>query len=238
MAASKPKPSRRWKLAEAVAALEEIYGRPPKPATTDPFELILWESVAYLVDDARRTAVFQSLREKVGLAPEAILNAPDEVLLEAIRGCGMRPPDRAARLRRCAEIAETIGLDALRRAVRKDPAGARKVLRTFPGIAGPGADKILLFNRSLVTLAPDSNVLRVLVRLGFGRKEKDYGRTYRSAAEAVDGELPSDFSWLIRAHTSLRRHGQELCKRNHPRCEACPLSKRCEAFQAKSFAFF
>ncbi len=221
-----------------VEALEKIYGRPGRPAVTDPFEMILWESCAYLVDDARRTEVFRSLREKIGLTPRAILNAPDEALLEAIQGCGMRPPERAARLRRCAEIAETIGLDHLRRAVRRDPAGARKLLKRFPGIANPSADKILLHGRSLITLAPDSNILRVLVRLGFARKEKDYGRTYRSAVEAVAGELLADSSWLIRAHTLLRLHGQELCKRNQPRCETCPLSKRCAAFRTKTFAFF
>ena len=83
--------------------------------------MILWESCAYLVDDAKRTAVFRSLREKIGLTPKAILNVPDEALLDAIQGCGMRPPDRAARLRRCAEIAETIGLESLGMRFGKTP---------------------------------------------------------------------------------------------------------------------
>ena len=223
---------------EAVERLEEVYGRPTPPRITDPFEMILWESCAYLVDDARRAEVFRSLEKKVGLSPEAILNAPDAVLLDALRGSGMRIPDRAERLRRCAEIAEEIGIGTLRRAVKKDPAAARKLLKKFPGVADPGADKTLLFNGSLVTLGPDSNILRVLVRLGFGRKEKDYSKTYRKSAEAVAAELPADFAGLVRARELLRRHGQQLCRRNHPLCEACPLSERCVAFRTKSFAFF
>ena len=68
--------------------------------------------------------------------------------------------------------------------------------------------------------------------------EKDYGRVYRSAAEATAPELPSTFPKLIAARELLRRHGQELCKRTGPRCEACPLVARCEAFRTKSFATF
>ena len=122
--------------------------------------------------------------------------------------------------------------------MRTDPTAARKLLKKFPGIGEPGADKILLYNRAARSLAPDSNVLRVLVRLGFGKMEKDYARTYRSAAENTAAELPSDFRKLIAARELLRRHGQELCRRTAPRCEACPLSPRCEAFRTRSFAAF
>jgi endonuclease III len=228
----------RWRLAEAVAVLTEIHGRPRRPAVTDPFEMALCENAAYLVDDARRAEVFENLRARIGLAPRALAGAPDSILVDAVRAGGMRPQDRAAKLKRCAELAEEIGVERLREMVRTDPVGARKLLKRFPGIGEPGADKILLYNGRARTLAPDSNVLRVLVRLGFGKMEKDYGRTYRSAVEATAAELPSSHPTLIAARELLRRHGQELCHRNHPRCEMCPLSARCEAFRAKSFATF
>src|SRR2546426_12509444 len=48
----------------------------------------------------------------------------------------------------------------------RSPAEARKILKRFPGIGDPGADKILLFCRGGQGLGPDSNALRVLVRLG------------------------------------------------------------------------
>ena len=40
-------------LREGVKMLKKHYGPPALPATTEPFELILWENVAYL---ARRLA--------------------------------------------------------------------------------------------------------------------------------------------------------------------------------------
>ncbi len=230
--------NRRWSLTEAVRALEKSFGRAKERRLTDPFQMILWESVAYLVDDERRGRVFDELKRRVGLTPGAILAAPDPLLLDVVRESGMRPPDRAARLRECAEVAEEIGLEALRKAVRTDTILARKLLKKFPGVADPGADRILLYNRRVPTLAPDSSILRVLVRLGFGKKEKDYTRTYRLAAEAVAPELPADFDFLIRAREALRRHGHVLCKTNHPGCEACPLAARCPARSAESFAWF
>ena len=229
---------RRWRLAEAVAVLEKSFGRAKERRITDPFQMILWDSCAYLVDDERRGRVFDGLKRRVGLTPGAILAAPDPVLLDVVRESGMRPPDRAVRLRECAEIAEEIGVETLRKAVKTDAALARKLLKKFPGVADPGADKILLYNRKLVSLAPDSSILRVLVRLGFGKKEKDYTRTYRSAAEAAAPELSADFDFLIRAREALRRHGHVLCTTNHPGCEACPLAARCPARAAASFAWF
>ncbi len=100
-------------------------------------------------------------------------------------------------------------------------------MKKFPSIGDPGAEKILLFSRNLPVLALDSNGLRVLIRLGYGKEDKNYTKQYRSAQEAVDFELQRDCGWLTEAHQLLRRHGQELCKRNHPLCEACPLRPEC-----------
>src|SRR5580704_10455231 len=81
--------------------LEAEYGplRPPHP--TDAVGLLLWENVAYLVDDARRGAAFDALAATVGIQPEDILAAAYADLRALV--VGMRPEDRVARLRRVAE---------------------------------------------------------------------------------------------------------------------------------------
>ena len=48
---------------------------------------------------------------------------------------------------------------------------ARRALKRFPGIADPGADKLLLFAGVTPYLALDSNGLRVLLRLGYGEED-------------------------------------------------------------------
>jgi endonuclease III len=212
---------------ETVRKLESAYGPPARPAVRDPYEIALLENVAYLVDDARRMAAFRKLKSKISLRPEAILAAPERLLVDAIRDGGMLPEHRARKVRRCAEIAAEIGLARLRKAVREDPKAARALLKRFPGIGEPGADKILLYAGGHRYLGPDSNALRVLCRLGFGREEKDYARTYRSVRDAVEPELPARAAAIVRARELLRRHGQEICKSSVPRCEVCTLRPAC-----------
>jgi endonuclease III len=221
-------------LQDRIARLEAFYGTPEPPRITDPFEMVVWENVAYLVDDERRARVFARLQEEIGILPLEISTTPPEVLAEVIKDGGMQPEHRAAKLLAAADEAFDIGLDTLDRLIRKAPDKASKELRRFPGIGEPGADKILLFSRAKRTLAPESNILRVLVRLGFGEEDENYGRMYRSAEKAVAPQLSGDFAWLIRAHQLLRRHGQEVCKRSVPLCEACPLTDGCRWFLTRA----
>jgi endonuclease III len=222
----------RPRLRNVVDRLAQRFGAPVRPGVTDPYEQVLLENVAYLVDDERRQQVWTALRQRVGIAPRAILGRSPAVLADVIARGGMHPERRASRLRACAELAQRIGLVTLRTAVREDPEHARKLLKRFPGIGDPGADRILLFAGSRATLAPDSNALRVLVRLGFVDQNGSYAATYRRAADAVADDLPDDPAWVTHAHQLLRRHGQELCRRSAPRCRECPRAADCPASEA------
>jgi len=111
--------------------------------------------------------------------------------------------------------------------VRRPLPEARKALMKFPSIGAPGAEKILLLSGSHPVLGLDSNGLRVLIRLGYGREGKSYAASYRSAQEAAAPRLEPRCDRLIRAHLLLRRHGQTLCRRSRPRCEACPVASVC-----------
>ena len=57
-------------------------------------------------------------------------------------------------------------------------------------------------------------------------EEKTYARTYMTSRELAKG-LPADTNLMQEAHLLLQQHGQTLCKRSVPRCEACPLSPVC-----------
>lgn len=219
-------------LSRRLDALEKLYGRPTPPRTGDPFELVLWENVAYLADDERRNRAFAQLKKSVGLRPADILAAGEEALL-AVASHGIKPELRVGALRRCAEIAlKDFGGD-IRSALALPPKEAMRKLRKFPSIGEPGAEKILLFTRTHPVFALESNGLRALLRLGYGKEAKSYAAAYRSAREAVSTEIESNCDWLIRAHLLLKRHGQETCRRSAPACEACPIQEGC-AFFSKS----
>jgi len=214
-----------------IAKLRVFYGAPDPPKTTDPFEMILLENVAYLVGDEQREEAFDALRDRVGLSPVDIVTAHDEKLLEVTRLGGMLPSGRVEKLRRIANIALQEFEGDLQSVLKQPLAKAKHALKKFPGIGDPGAEKILLFTRTHPVPALESNGLRVLLRLGYGEERKSYSATYRAAQEAVKPELKEDFDWLIEAHQLLRRHGQELCRRSQPLCPSCPLKLDCRYYR-------
>jgi endonuclease-3 len=213
-------------LQQVISQLGDYYGKPDKPDTTDPWEMIVWENIAYLADDARRREAMSMLREQVGAGPEKILAASADRLLAVARH-GIVAENTVEKLRRAAEIAiREFGGD-LRPILKLPTAKAKKALKRFPAIGDPGAEKILLFGHALPVLALDSNGLRVLVRLGYGEEKPNYSATYRLLQAAIEPELIKKYPWLIQAHQLLRQHGQELCRRSKPRCQECPLLKGC-----------
>lgn len=214
------------KLPRLLATLRKLYGRVRPPAASGPFELILYENVAYIADDAKRDEAFAALRANVGLSPEEIAAAPRAALHEVARR-GIVPDQTVEKLRAIAAITLEEFAGDLDEVVGRQIRDAVKALRKFPSIGEPGAQKVLLFCRRAPVLALDSNGLRVLLRLGYGKEDKSYARSYRSAQDAADPELPRDCKTRIEAHLLLRRHGRELCKRSRPRCEVCPLRADC-----------
>ena len=212
-------------LHEAVKVLTKHYGPPTRLPTTDAFELILWENVAYLAPPTRRRDAFERLKNTVGTAPAAIL-AAKQTTLERVTALGILKSTFAAKLRACAVIAlNTFGGD-LGAAIRGPLENATRALRSFPGIGEPGAEKILLFTGQQALLAPDSNGLRVLVRLCLVREEESYARTY-AASRQVARSLPADTGVMQVAHLLLQQHGQTLCRRTAPSCGKCPLAPAC-----------
>jgi endonuclease III len=214
-------------LKQLIARLKRHYGEPKTPPARGPFELVMWENACYLLSDERRAEVFEGLRAQVGLKAEAILKANSETLLELAKRGGMRPETRVFRWREIARV--TVGQFGgdLDRILDEPYEKAKRALKQFPAIGDPGAERILLLCGAGERLPLESNGLRVLTRVGYGRVQKSYGATYRSVQEAFENELPRNAEDLADAHLLLREHGQTLCKTSAPLCRACPAADLC-----------
>jgi len=223
-------------LSKIIHRRKRFYGEPSPPKSTDPFELILLEGIAYLVDDDRREKALDHLRKTVGLRPADILNASPAQIDEATKLGGVAPQYRSVRIRESALIALNEFGGDLSSACKLPRPKAIKALKQFPGIGEPGAEKILLFTKNYAVLALDSNGLRVLLRIGFGEEKKNYSASYKSVREAVSDQTARDCEFLIEAHQLLRQHGKTLCKTNKPRCEECPVSSMCAWFTQRTKA--
>jgi endonuclease-3 len=223
-----------WPASDLGKVLREIESRaapPSGPRLNGPFEMVLWEIVAYLADDETRASAFQALRDQVGLTPEAILAAPTQLLVKITRmGGSIAAQDRAERLKSSAvRVIEEFDGD-LGTVLKLPPQKAKKALMKFPMIGEPGAEKILLFLGVLSVLALESNGLRLLTRLGFGREQKSYSATYAALREVTIEQLPQNAELLRTAHLLLKRHGQTVCLRNGPVCTACSVNFSCRFY--------
>jgi endonuclease III len=204
-------------LTEFLAKIHKQYGDVELPEPRTPFALIVWENCAYLVDDERRAQTFANLRKQIGIAPEKLVAAGAKKIEAAIRDGGMQPPHRAAKVFESAQL----GLD-----VTDEEWSDRKVLKRFPGIADPGADKVLLLCGFSDTPALDSNGLRVLERLHVVKPGQPYAAAYRAGVKALS-EADVRGQEAVRVFALLRAHGRELCKRATPLCGACSLRRTC-----------
>lgn len=196
------------KLPALLDRLEQAGGPAGPVPSADGWELVLAENVAYLVADQRRWEALAELRAVVGLAPDDILAAPEDVLRGVVAGA--RPAERVQRLRRCAELAI---------------AGAP--WRAYPGIGQPGTDRIDLFTAARAVLALDANGLRVLARLGLSDPARSYATSYRQAQVLASSQLPATVPACQRAYQLLRRHGQLVCRRKDASCSICPIRDNC-----------
>jgi endonuclease-3 len=220
-----------------ITELKRHYRAPVTPPAKGPFELVVWENACYLLPDERRAEVFQGLRQQVGLTPAAILRAERSTLLGLAKRGGMRPETRVFRWLEIARITQEQFGGKLEQILTLPYAQAKKALKLFPTIGDPGAEKILMLCGAGTGLPLESNGLRVLTRIGYGRAEKDYGKTYRSVQEALKEEIPRKPDELTRAHLLLRQHGKETCRNNRPICRSCPVVALC-AYPMKQVKMF
>jgi endonuclease-3 related protein len=222
-----------------------MYGPQHAAGPTDPYEMILYLNCGYPASDASCSKGFDALKREVGLSPKEILAAPKAKLAKLLRLGGIVPELRAARLQ---EIARKVKAEhhgdlkaTLKKCMQEEKQqtgkgirSAKKVLREFPVIGEPSAEKILLFSKLAPVAAVPSAFVEVPARLWFGKAGKNYAADYRSAREILSAGLVETFEARQRAYLLLKKHGQQTCKRSNPKCEICPLTGQCVYIQLQA----
>ena len=203
--------------------------------------MILYLNSGNPASDASCSKGFDVLKREIGVKPQEILAASGAKLAKLLRLGGIVPEQRAARVHEIARKAKSEFGGDLKAELKKrlqekyqtskGTHSAKKILREFPVIGEPSADKILLFSKLAPVAAVPSAFLGVPMRIWFGKEGKSYAADYRKVREKLDAELPRTFEARQRAYLLLKKHGQEICKRSAPKCEICPLTARCAYIQ-------
>ena len=210
--------------------LEKFYGPQEIAFPVDPYEFLVWWHCGYPASDAACKKGWKNLKQEVGIEPHQLLAANPAKIAAALKAGGMVPELRAQRLKEIAmRVKDEFGGD-LRSALAGPLAKVRKTLKSFPGIADPGADRILLFAGIAPLAAVPSNCVHVLIRVLQGPERENYSASYREALRAITAEVPEKFDARVRAYLLLKIHGQQTCKRMNPKCQECPVKAKCAFF--------
>ena len=215
-------------FADQLDALEHAHG-PQRPGwPVDPYAFLIWWHCGYPASDAACARGWDSLNEQVGITPDELLAPKAAVLTRALRPGGLVPELRAKRIREVATAVRTeFGGNLARALGALSPQRARAVLKRFPGISDPGADRILLFAGLSTGAAVPSNAPQVAMRMQLGRTDASYARTYAESQRIIQTGVPEKLASRQRAYLLLKVHGQTFCKRSRPLCATCPIAAGC-----------
>jgi endonuclease-3 len=210
-------------LAQLLDSLEAFHGPQLPDCPIDPYRFLVWWHCGYPASDAACAKGWASLTSRFQVDPESLLAANAEELAEALKPGGMVPELRAIRLKEIAVKVQKEFDGDLCAALRRMPlAKARTALKKFPGIADPGADRILLFAGIAPLPAVPSNCPHVLLRIHLGYEPEKYAVAYAEAQKMISNPIPEKLDARCRAYLLIKRHGQEICKRTNPKCTICP----------------
>lgn len=215
------------RIAEVLERLQARYGDVASPAPEAPYALVIFLNCGYPASDERCAKGFAALAAAIGLEPAAILAADDAALAQAMTAGGMIPELRAARLRAIATAVRDLPGGDLRAAFTANPVKAKALIRRFPTLGEPAAERILLFCGLAPEAAAPASCLHVLTRLGLCDEGRDFPATYRAARAAIAAGVEEDFAARRRAYLLLKAHGHDLCRRSAPRCCQCPVNAIC-----------
>ena len=215
-------------FATQLDTLEQFHHRQSPCWPTDPYEFLIWWHCGYPASDTTCAKGWASLQERVGITPEEILQAKPTALTSTLRAGGLIPELRTQRVRLIATaVKREFNGDLSRALLQMQPDAIRRALKRLPGIADPGADRIMLFGGLSPIAAVPSNATQVAVRMQLGPTLGSYTKDYSAGQRLIEAEVAPNFEARQRAFLLLKIHGQAICKRAAPNCDACPLAAHC-----------
>ncbi|MFN3828891.1 MAG: A/G-specific adenine glycosylase [Tepidimonas ignava] len=195
----------------------------PWQGTRDPYRVWLSEIMLQQTQVATVLRYYERFVARFANV-HALAAAPLDEVLAAWSGLGYYR--RARLLHRCAQV-------VVQQHGGRFPCDFA-TLRTLPGIGDSTAAAIAAFCAGERVSILDGNVRRVLMRLWADDRDPAAVATQRDLWTRAQGLVPATATPAdMAAYTQgLMDLGATVCTRLRPRCDACPLSDRCQAHRA------
>lgn len=115
---------------------------------------------------------------------------------------------------------------SLKRLFAQDVWALRRELLSVSGIGEETADSIILYAAGLPIFVIDAYTKRIFFRHNFIPEDTTYGEIQKFFM----ANLSRDVKMFNEFHALIVRLGKELCLKNKPKCEVCPVRDRSRAF--------
>lgn len=211
----------RRRLNGLAGLLEDEFGRPSRRSDPDLVGSLVRTILSQNTTDTNSGRAYSELRERMPTWGE-VRRADVRSIEAAIRGGGLARI-KAKRIKRIlAEIEREAGEIDLGFLRSMDTAAVVEYLKRFKGVGSKTAACVALFDLKREIMPVDTHIHRVVGRLGIVGRPRDRDATYR----ALEGIVPEGRSLAL--HVNLIRLGREYCHPARPRCDACPIRRRCD----------
>ena len=165
--------------------------------------------------------------EAEALTPAALRETDFERLGALIRPSGYFNA-KARKLRALGEFLARYNDELPRLFSSKPLPGLRDDLLGVFGIGPETADSLLLYAGGLPIFVIDAYTLRVLNRMGSGRRKLRYETAQRLFHRDRDIDADTHYAEF---HALIVAHGKDTCRARNPSCDRCPVLDMCRTGQ-------
>ncbi|MEM7826625.1 MAG: endonuclease III [Candidatus Aenigmatarchaeota archaeon] len=187
----------------------------------DPFKTLVMGILSQNTSDRNSTKAYLSLLKRIGeISPKILEKTKESEIRRAIKPGGLYNI-KAKRIKQLAKnVLKGFGGD-LSILLNYEPNKLREELMKFEGVGNKTADIFLAYSKGCGVIPIDTNVARVVKRLGLVEKTANY----KEMQKVLHNLIP--YKKRIIAHEMFKFLGQNFCKAKNKRCEICPVKGLC-----------
>lgn len=186
----------------------------------DPFPLLIATILSQNTSDRNSHRAFERLVEHFEVKPEVLARLSPEEIKPYIACAGLHEIKSKRIVEVASNVLERFGGD-LSQVLSLPLDEARKTLMSMKGVGPKTADILLSFVGKRPVIPIDTNIFRVVDRIGFAK-----GRNYERTRSALEEHVPPEKMQGV--HIFLIRLGREICKPRSPKCSVCPINGLCD----------
>jgi len=217
---------REKEILERIKKLKEIldayFPESYKPRRT-PVEQAVFTVLSQNTTDKQAERCLENLKEVTGGNLLRIPQIPKELIIKAIRPCGMYNQKYRALVSLISDW------ESLEEKLSKVPEKeGLELLKSYPFIGNKTARVILTFGFGKNTFPIDTHCRRVLKRLGIFPEDW----SLEEISQFMEKHFDAEFNRKL--HYDLIRIGRLFCKPQKPKCRECPLREICRFYKGNS----